>query len=51
MKVSEQPYLSKVLQDIIDDYLLGLIWVYSSERIHVNDCVLKLDERCSEGSL
>ena len=37
-------YLSEVLEDVIDDDLLGLVGVHSSERVHVDDCVFKTDQ-------
>lgn len=43
-------YLSEVLEDVIDDDLLGLIWVHSSERVHVDDSVFKANQRKAQGA-
>lgn len=43
-------YLSKVFEDVVDDDLLRLIGMYSGERIHVNDCVFKPNQRKAQGA-
>lgn len=44
-------YLSEVFEYVIDDNFLGFIRVDSSERIHINYCILKLDQWDSQSSL
>lgn len=39
-----------MLEDVIDDDLLGLIGVHSSERVHVDDRIFKTDQRNSQSS-
>lgn len=43
-------YLSEVFENVVDDDLLGLVGVYSGERIHVNDCVFKPNQRKAQGA-
>lgn len=42
--------LSEVLEDVIDDDLLGLVGVDSCKRVHVDDCVLKADQGEPQGA-
>lgn len=43
-------YLSEVLQDVVDDDLLSLVGVHSSERVHVDDSILKTNQRTTQSS-
>lgn len=43
-------YFSEVLQDVIEDDLLGLIGVHSGERVHIDDSILKADQRKTQGA-
>lgn len=39
-----------MLEDVIDDDLLGLIRVHPGERVHVNDGVFKPHQREAQGA-
>lgn len=43
-------HLSEVLENIVDDDLLGFVGVHSGERVHVDDSVLKADQRKAQSS-
>lgn len=43
-------YLSEVLEDVVDDDLLRLVGVHSGERVHVDDSVLKANQRKAQGA-
>lgn len=49
--LSGSRYLSEVLEDVVDDDLLGLVRVHSGERVHVDDSVLEADQREAQRSL
>ena len=44
-------HLSEVLEDVINDDLLGLVGVHPGEGVHVDHGVLKADEREAQCSL
>lgn len=39
-----------MLEDVVDDDLLGFIGVHSGERVHVDDGILKANQRKAQGA-
>lgn len=42
--------LAKMLEDVVDDDLLRLVRVHPGERVHVDDSILKSDQREPQGA-
>lgn len=43
-------HLSEVLEDVVDEDLLGLVGMHSGERVHVDDSVLKANQWKAQGA-